>query len=327
MNNVAFSRTVVVAGIVNLLAIASPTVSAQSYPNRPIRLVVPAAVSTPIDMVSRIVADKMAAELGQPIVVENKPGAAGIVGGQEVLKQPADGYTLLTMMMPMAVGRSIIPNVPFDLRTDFVPIGQTAFSYNVLVVHPSVPANNAAELTKLIQAQPGKFSFASGGVGTPAHVSGELFKQITATDSLHVPYNQFPQALADLLGGQHQFMFVAIPPVVGHINAGKLRALAVTGPNRIAALKDLPTMLESGYSDFVVRDWQGFAVRAGAPKDVIAKLNATIATVLASDEVKQAFAKLGADPVIGDPQAFGKLIDDEVERWSKVTKAANIRMQ
>lgn len=318
------SEAVISIGLVG--SMANVTI-AQTYPSKPIRLIVPAATSTPIDIVSRIVAEKVGAVVGQPIAVENKPGASGIVGGQEVLKQPADGYTLLTMMMPMSVGQAIYTNVPYDLRKDFTPIGQTAFSYNVLVVHPSVPAANVKELVEHIKSRPGKLSFASGGPGTPAHVAGELFKQQTGTESLHVPYHQFPQAIGDLLSGQNQFMFVATPPVVGHIASGKLRALAVTGSHRIGALKDLPTMVESGFPDFVVRDWQGFVVKAGAPAEVVAKMNAAIATAVASDELKQAFAKIGADPVTGPSESFGKLIADEVERWSKLARAANIKVQ
>ncbi len=326
-------KTSRIALIVDVLAVAvaallaAPITSAQNYPSKPIRLVVPTSVSTPIDIVSRIVADKMGAALGQPIAIDNRPGATGIVGAQEVLKHPADGYTLLTIMMPMSVGQSIYANVPFDLRKDFEPVGQTAFSYNVLVVHPSVPAHSVKDLAALLQAQSGKLNFSSGGPGTPAHISGELFKQQTGTDALHVPYNQFPQAIGDLLSGQNQFMFAATPPVMGHIASGKLRALAVTGPNRISALKDLPTMIEAGYPDFVVREWQGFVVKAGAPRDVITKVNAAIATALATDEVKQMFVKLGADPAAGSPETFAALIGSEIDRWGKLAKSANIKVQ
>ncbi|MFM9883350.1 MAG: Bug family tripartite tricarboxylate transporter substrate binding protein [Burkholderiales bacterium] len=327
MKNTRLSVAVMARGIVTTLLFAAPAVVAQTYPVKPIRLVVPTSVSSPIDIVSRIVADKMGAALGQPIAIDNRPGATGIVGAQEVLKHPADGYTLLTIMMPMSVGQSIYANVPFDLRKDFDPVGQTAFSYNVLVVHPSVPAHSVKDLAALLRAQSGKLNFSSGGPGTPAHISGELFKQQTGTDALHVPYNQFPQAIGDLLSGQNQFMFAATPPVMGHIASGKLRALAVTGPQRVSALKDLPTMIEAGYPDFVVREWQGFVVKAGAPKEVIAKVNAAIATALASEDVKQMFAKLGADAAPGSPEVFAKLIDTEIERWGKLAKASNIKVQ
>jgi tripartite-type tricarboxylate transporter receptor subunit TctC len=316
------------AGILALAQfLAAPEALAQAYPSKPIRLVVPTSVTTPIDILSRVVAESMSADLGQPIIVDNRPGASGIVGAEDVLHNPADGYTLLTVMMPMSVGQSVYPNVPFDLSRDFEPVGQTAFSCNVLVVHPSVPAHSVNDLVALLKAQPGRLNYSSGGIGTPAHVSGDLFKQQTGTDALHVPYNQFPQAIGDLLGGQNQFMFAATAPVVGHIASGKLRALAVTSPSRIDALKDVPTMIESGYPDFVVRDWQGFAARSGTPREIVARVNAAIATAVATDKVRHMFTKLGADPAAGSPEAFATLISAEIERWGKVARSAHIKVQ
>lgn len=299
----------------------------QAWPVKPIRLIVGTAVSTPIDIVSRVMAERVGDIIGQPIIVENKPGAGGMLGAQEVLKQSADGYTLMTLFMPMTVGQTIFRNVPYDLRRDFVPVGQTVWSYNVLAVHPSVNSKDARELVNLMRAQPGKFSFASGGAGSPAHIAGELLKQQTNTDALHVPYNQFPQAIGDLLSGQVQFMFAATPPVVGHIGAGKLKALAVTGPRRIAALKDVPTMVESGFPEFVVRDWQGFVARTGTPATVVEKVNAAIAQALTADSVKSVLAKLGADPAAGTPTEFGALVASEIERWARVAKASNIKVE
>lgn len=307
--------------------LAASSAHAQSYPSKPIRLVVPAAASTPIDIVSRVVGARLGAELAQPVVVELRPGATGTVGAAEVLKQPADGYTLMITYMPMSVAQSIYAAVPFDLRKDFVPLSQTVWSYNVLVVHPSVRAQSVQELAGLMKSQPGKLTFPSGGPGTPAHIAGELFKQQTGTQALHVPYNQFPQAIADLLGGQHQFMFAATPPMIPHIAAGKLRALAVTGSSRIAALKDVPTMVEAGFPDFVVRDWQGVVARAGTPTEVVQKVNGAIRRAMQSQEVRAVLAKLGADAAAGTPEEFARLIDLEIGRWAKVAKAANIRVE
>ncbi len=325
MTHVVGNLVVALAGAAAVLG-AMP-LAAQTYPSRPIRLVVPAASSTPIDILSRVVADRLSAQLGQAVIVELKPGATGAVGAQEVLKQPADGYTLMITYMPMSVAQTIYSNVPFDLRKDFVPIGQTAWSYNVLVVNPSVKANSAQELVALLKSQPDKLSFSSGGPGTPAHIAGELFKLQTGTSALHVPYNQFPQAIADLLSGQNQFMFAAAPPMIPHIQAGKLRALAVTGPTRIPALKDIPTMGEAGFPDFVVRDWQGLVAKAGTPAEVIEKVNAAIQKALQTEEVKAVFAKLGADATPGTPDDFRRLIDTEITRWANVAKAANIKVQ
>jgi tripartite-type tricarboxylate transporter receptor subunit TctC len=317
----------IAAMLLALAALGRAPALAQPYPSKPIRLVVPAAPSTPIDIVSRVVAERVSVEVGQPVVVELRPGATGAVGAVEVLKQPADGYTLMITYMPMSVAQSIYAAVPFDLRRDFVPLGQTVWSYNVLVVHPSVAVRSPRELAQLLGSQPGKLSFPSGGPGTPAHIAGELFKLETGTQALHVPYNQFPQAIADLLGGQHQFMFAATPPMIPHIAAGKLRALAVTGPERIPALKDVPTMIEAGFPDFVIRDWQGVVARAGVPAEVVQKIGGAIRKAMHAHEVRAVLAKLGADAAAGTPEDFGRLIDAEIARWAKVAKAANIRVE
>ncbi|MFM9971658.1 MAG: Bug family tripartite tricarboxylate transporter substrate binding protein [Burkholderiales bacterium] len=300
---------------------------AQTYPIKPIRFVLGTAVSTPIDILSRVVADKLGAQLGQPIVVENRPGAGGSVSAQEVLRQAADGYTLHPIGLPSAVTHTIMTNLGYNLVKDFTAVGQFSWSYNVLVVHPSIKANNPRELAELMREQPGKFSFPTGGPGTPAQLSAELFKIQTKTDALHVPYIQFPQGITDLIAGRHQFMFGATPPLVPQIAGGKLRALAVTGPQRITTLKDVPTMVESGYPDFVVRDWQGILAKAGTPREVVLRIHGALARVLESPDLKPAFDKFGADIATGSPEDFGKFIGSEIDRWGRVAKAANITLQ
>ncbi|MFM9971000.1 MAG: Bug family tripartite tricarboxylate transporter substrate binding protein [Burkholderiales bacterium] len=316
------------ASVASTLCIALiSSAMAQSYPSKPLKIVVGTAVGTPIDILSRVVADKLTGQLGQPVLVENRVGAGGTVGSQEVLRQPSDGYTLMNVYMPMTVVQTIMADINYNLVKDFTPVGQFAWSYNVLAVHPSVNANTPRELAELLRVQPGKFSFASGGPGTPAQLAGELFKMETKTDALHVPYAQFPQAISDLVAGRHQFMFGATPPLIPQISGGKLRALAVTGPQRLAALKDVPTMAESGYPDFVVRDWQGLAAKAGTPRDIVMHINGNLAKVLEQGDVRQAFGKLGADTARGSPEEFGRLIATEIERWGKVARAANIKLQ
>jgi len=313
-------------GLFGLLALA-PQHTLAAYPEKIIRTVVPTAPGTPIDVVTRIVTARMARELGQSIFVENKAGAGGTLGGQEVLRSPADGYTLMTVFMPMTVAPSLMAKVPFDLQKDFAPVGQMVWSYNVLVSHPSVPVTTTAELVKLLKAQPGKMSYATGGMGTPAHMTGELFKIDTKTFAVHVPYNQFGQAISDLIGGTHQFMFAASAPVLPFIQQGRLRALAVTGAQRLAVLPDTPTLLELGYKDMVVRDWQGLMVKTGTPPAIVAKLNAAIAVALADPEVKQSLAKLGVDPAPGSAAQLGALVASESARWSAVVKKQGLKFE
>lgn len=321
------SNTLRAACAVGFALSAAIPALAQDYPNKPVRLVVPAFVGTPIDIISRQVATRLSQELGQPVVVDNKPGGTGIVGAADVLRQPADGYTLMTLYMPMTVSQSVNRQVTFDLRRDFVPIVQTVFSYNVLVVPPSIPVNTPAELVALLKSKPGQLNFASGGVTSPAHLAGELFTLQTGTRALHVPYNNFPQAIGDLLAGRVEFMFVATPPVVGHIAAGRLRPLAVTGDRRLPVLKDVPTMIEAGFPDFVVRDWQGFLARAGTPAAVVERINAAVRRIVANPDAIEGLAKLGAVPAAGSAEDFGKLVASQVESWARVVKAANISME
>lgn len=329
MSNIATSKARLAQSVLcAMLAAAGGGVAlAQDYPSKPVRLVVPAFVGTPIDIISRQIALRLGNELGQPVVVDNKPGGTGIVGASDVLRQPADGYTLMTLFMPMTVSQSANRQVSYDLRRDFSPVVQTVFSYNVLVVPPSVPAKTPLELVEVLRSRPGQLNFASGGVTSPAHLAGELLILQTNTKATHVPYNAFPQAIGDLLSGRMDFMFAATPPVVGHIAAGRLRPLAVTGDRRVAALKDVPTMVESGFPDFVVRDWQGLLVKAGTPRSAIDRINAAVRRIVTQAETIEAMAKLGADPAADTPEAFGKLIASEVESWARLVKAANISME
>ena len=309
-----------------LALICATNIRASDYPTKPIRHLV-GAVGTPVDILARILADKLSAQLGQAIFVENKTGVANTLAAQEVLRLPADGYNMITINMPMSIGQTIIPNISYQLQKDFAPVGQFAWSYNILVVHPSVKANTPKDLAELIRANPDAYSFASGGAGTPAHLTGELFKLQTQTKALHVPYAQYSQAILDLMGGRTQFMFGAAPSLIPQIQSGKLKALAVTGPNRIAAIKDIPTMTEAGFTDFIVRDWQGIVMKADTAPEIILLVNRALNKVLEQPEVIQSFAKAGADIARGSPEDFGLLIRSEISRWEKVAKSTNLTIK
>jgi tripartite-type tricarboxylate transporter receptor subunit TctC len=299
---------------------------AQSYPANPIRIVVPTAPSTPPDIISRVIATELTNAEGWRVIVENKPGAVQTIGGSDVLKQPADGYSIFALSLPVSAAPAFLPNMPFKVDTDFAPVAKISTSYNVLVANPNVPAKSVAELVALLKSQPDKMTFSSGGFGTPAHLIGEMFKLQTGTRATHVPYQQFPQAIADLINGTNHFQFIASLPVVDLIKTGKLRGLAVTAPKRLAALPEVPTIVEQGFPGLVVEDWVGFAVKSGTSPEIVAKLNAAINKALAAPAVKQAFANVGAETAGGTPADFGNMVNAQLAHWAKVVKDSGMKL-
>lgn len=297
----------------------------QSFPSGIIRLVAPNSPSTPPDIISRIIAKELSQTEGWRVIVENRPGGVSTIAANDVLGQPADGHSLLAMSVPSTAAQTLVPNISYHLDTDFEPVIKASVSYNVLVVNPSVPAHTVAELVALLKSQPDKLTFSSGGFGTPAHLIGEQFKLQTGVRAQHVPYQQFPQAIGDLLNGTNTFMFITMLPVIDLIKTGKLRALAVTAPSRVAALSDIPTVVEAGFPSLIVEDWTGFAVKRGTPKATVARLNAAINKALATPAVRDAFAKLGAEAVGGSSEQYGDLVMQQLAHWNKVVTDANIK--
>jgi tripartite-type tricarboxylate transporter receptor subunit TctC len=304
----------------------SPQAHAQSYPSGMIRVVGATAPGNPPDIISRLIANELAESEGWRIVVENKPGAIQTIGAAEVLKQPADGHTVLSIALPASAAPALIPTVNFRLDTDFIPVIKLASAYHVLVVHPSVPASSLAELVTLLKNNRDKYQFSSGGFGTPAHLAGEMFKLQTGVRATHVPYQALPRAIADLLNGTNHYQFISPLPVVDLIGAGKLRALAVTGPRRLPVLKDVPTVGEQGFPDLIIEDWFGFLVKAGSPDETVIRLNGAINKVLAKPNVRAAIERIAAEPTGGTPQEFKQFLTAQIAHWGRVVRESGIKM-
>ena len=301
-------------------------VDAQPYPSNMIRIVVGSAAGNPPDIISRVIANELGESEGWRMIVENKTGAITTIGTAEVLRQPADGYTLAAIALPSSAARALLPNVSFRLDTDFAPVIKLATAYHVLVVHPSVPANSLAELVTLLKRQPDRLTFSSGGFGSPAHLAGELFKLQTGVRATHVPYQALARAIADLLNGTNHYQFISPLPVLDLIATGKLRALAVTAPTRMAALKDVPTVGEAGFPDLIIQDWFGFLVKSGTPKELVLRLNQATNKALAKPRVREAIAKLAAEPAGGTPAEFESFLTSQIAHWERVVKDSGIKM-
>jgi tripartite-type tricarboxylate transporter receptor subunit TctC len=310
--------------LVLLFAFASFPVHAQ-YPSKPLRLIVPFAPGGSTDIFARLLAERAQGPLGQPVVVENRAGAAGNIGANEVAKGATDGYTLLMATTGvMAINNALYKNMTYDAAKDLAPVLYVASITNVLIVPPDFPAKSVAELIALAKKEPGKLSFASSGAGASTHMTAELFKAMTGTDILHVPYKGSGPAMPDLMAGRVHMMFENAPGAVSHIRAGKLRALAQTGLKRSKALPDVPTVAESGVPGYESLSWSGIAVAAGTPRAVIEKLNRDLNAVLAMPEMRQKIEEQGAEVIGGPPEAFSKHIQAEREKWSRVIRTANI---
>ena len=312
-----------------VLTLASPTaVLAQgTYPNKPIRLIVPFPPGGTTDILARSVGNELTKSLGQPVVVENRSGAAGNIGADAVAKSAPDGYTLLMGTVGThGINSGLYAKMPYDAVKDFAPITIVAAVPNMLVLHPSVPAKTVKELIDLAKANPGKITFASSGAGTSIHLSGELFKTMAGVDILHVPYKGSSPALTDLVGGQVNIMFDNMPSALPLVKGGRLRAIAVTTSKRSATMPDLPTMAEAGLPGFDASSWFGVLAPAGTPKDIINKLNAAIVKALGTPEMKDKLSSQGAEPIGNTPEQFATHIQSELVKWAKVIKESGAKV-
>jgi len=311
-----------------LAAILCTGAFAQDYPNKPVRIIVPFAAGGVADLLPRLVGDKLSQKWGQPVVIENKVGAAGNIGMAEGARAAPDGYTLtLAPTGNLTVNPTLFPKLPFDTAKDFVPVTMLAQVANVLVVHPSVPAKSFRELVAHAKANPDKLNFASPGDGSGAHLAGELLKLEAGIQMTHVPYKGLAPAVNDLLGGQVQLMFAGISTVLQHVKSGKLVALAVASPQRNAQLPDVPTVAESGHPGFDVTSWYGIVARAGTPPAVVQKIQRDMAEALRMEDVKAKLAGLGLEPVGNTPEQFDALIKAEGRKWSEIVRRAGIKVQ
>ncbi len=315
----------------NLLTLAaalavSTWAVAQSYPQRPVKIVVPFATGGPADNYARFIAQRLQDAMGQTFVVDNKPGAGSVIGTDVAAKAPADGYTLLLMSNASTVNETLIPNKPYSLLRDFVGVAPINYSDLVLVAYPGTGMQNAADLIKRAQAQPGKLNYASSGPGTPYHMAGELFKSMAKIDLVHIPYKGSSGARTDVLGGQVDLMFDAVTTMTEQVKAGKVRAIATTGRQRSEVLPDVPTLSEAGVPGYEATIWVGLMAPKGTPKEVVDRLNQAVSKIASQADIRQQWAKQGAVPMVMNPAVFDKYIQDDVAKWAQVIRAANIKM-
>jgi tripartite-type tricarboxylate transporter receptor subunit TctC len=308
-----------------LALLAASGAPAQQYPSKPVRIVVPFAAGGPADIYARAVGEKLAGSLGQPVVVENKPGAGSLLGTDAVAKSAPDGYTLLMMSNTHTVNESLVPERPFQLMRDFVPVAPVNYSDLVLVVHPSVPANNLREFIALAKSKPGKLNYASSGNGTPYHMAGELFKALAGVDILHVPYKGSSGARTDILGGQVDMMFDAITTMASNVQAGKLRALGTSGRVRSGVLPEVPTVAEAGVPGYDAVIWLGIMAPAGTPRTVVDRLNNEITRIVNAPEMKAAWAKQGAVSMSMTSDEFGRFMREDIDKWARVVKVSGAK--
>jgi tripartite-type tricarboxylate transporter receptor subunit TctC len=309
------------------LAALSAPAAAQSWPTKPVRIVVPFGPGGPADVYARILGQELSEVLKQQFIVDNRPGAGAVIGTDIVAKAPPDGYTLLMMSNTHTTNETLLTNKPYVLMRDLIAVAPVNSSDLVMVVHPSVEAKTLQEFIALAKANPGKLAYASSGPGTPYHMAGELFKAMSGTDILHVPHKGSGEARNDVMGGHVQMMFDAVTAMKGNIDAGQVRALATTGEKRSAVLPDVPTVSEAGVPGYEATIWLGLMAPKGTPPEIVGRLNAEIAKIIAKPAIREAWAKQGAVPMTLSPAAFDAYLRRDIEKWAKVIEQAGIKPQ
>jgi tripartite-type tricarboxylate transporter receptor subunit TctC len=320
-----FIRPLLMAlGVMQMVA-AAPAL-AQAWPSKPVKVIVPFAAGGPADVYARFLSQRLQDALGQSFVVDNRPGAGSVIGTDAVAKSAPDGYTLLLMSNTHTVNETLIPNKPFALMRDFVAVAPINYSDLVLVANPAVPAATLAALIGQAKAKPGKFNYASSGPGTPYHMAGELFKSMAGVYLVHIPYRGSTGARTDVIGGQVDVMFDAVTTMAEQVKAGKVKALATTGKQRSEVLPNVPTMSEAGVPGYEATIWLGLMAPKGTPKPIVDQLNAAVSKIVGQPEIKQLWSKQGAVPMVMSPEAFEKYARDDIEKWARVIKTANIKL-
>ncbi len=301
--------------------------NAQSFPSKPIKMVVPFPAGGTVDFFARVVSTKLSESLGQPVLVENRAGAGGNIAVEAVAKSAPDGYTLLMGSEIVAINTSLYSRLSYDPIKDLAPITLVGTVPNILIVNPALPANSVKELIALAAKSPGKISFASTGQGTSSHLSSELFKLMANVDITHIPYKGGPPAVADLIGGQVSMMFINMPTGIGHVKSGKARILAVSSLRRVSQLPEVPTVDQAGLKGYDTQAWSGLYAPAGTPPEVIAKLNAEVVKILKMPVVREQLAAQGAEPVGDSPEEFARFMRDEIAKWAKLIKISGAKVE
>ena len=311
------------ASTVMILAAAAPS-TAQDYPSHPIKMIVPFGAGGPTDIFTRLLAEELRKALKQPFVLENRPGAGTIIGTEAAAKSPPDGYTLLMISATQTTTETLVPSKPYKLLRDFVPVASLLNSELVMVVHPSVPVNTVKDFIALAKSKPGALNYASSGVGSNYHMAGELFKNLTGTNILHVPYKGSSGARNDIISGQIEMMFDSVPSMAPMIQAGRVKALGTTGKMRSAILPDVPTLSEAGVPGYEATIWIGVMAPAGTPQPIVTLLNTEINKILARADVVEAWTKQGATAMSMTPEQFGDYVQSEIDKWARVINANGI---